>query len=230
MSAMLHAVVPFFVVFSLCLRFLQPWLWLLLLVTVVCSNMSSLLSTVTMAPLDGASSNIRSAWCGSTTTTDTKACWRCGWPCQCATGATSVSNAPSGLCKLCYGSSTGRFLFESLACHHFVFLYVWCLFWCMLSAFRCHAGCFIHIWVLNHWGLYLCNPLELTQDRDVCNLVMVISPHQVCTFQLYGGHTALEAWQRVTWSLHVPCLVGRVFFSRFGSIWWHGLLWICIWH
>ena len=61
--------------------------------------------------LDGASSDIRPAYCGSTTTTNTKECWRCCWPCHCATVATSVSEASSSLCQLCYGSSTGRFLF-----------------------------------------------------------------------------------------------------------------------
>ena len=49
MSAMLCAVVPFFVVFSLCLKLLLSWLSTTL-VTIVCSGTSSLLSTVTMAP------------------------------------------------------------------------------------------------------------------------------------------------------------------------------------
>ena len=51
----------------------------------------------------------------------------------------------------------------------------WCLFWCsMLSAFRCHAGCYIHLWGLNHWCVHHCNPLELTHGRHMCNL-------EVCT-------------------------------------------------
>ena len=62
-----------------------------------------------------------------------------------------------------------------------VFIYVWCLFWCMPSAFRCHAGCCIHLWGLNHWGLHHCSPLELTYGRHICNLAMVIGPHQECT-------------------------------------------------
>ena len=60
-------------------------------------------------------------------------------------------------------------------------LYVWCLFWCLLSTFRCHAGCHVHPWGLSHWGLHHCNPLEFTHGRHMCNLVMVIGPHQVCT-------------------------------------------------
>ena len=32
-----------------------------------------------------------------------------------------------------------------------------------------------------HWGLYHCNSLEIIHGRHMCNLVMVISPHQVCT-------------------------------------------------
>ena len=151
-------------------------------------------------------SNIRSAWCGSASTTDTKALWSCCWPCHCATAATSVSDAYPGLCHLYHWFSTGRFLFQSWASHHFVFLYVWC----MPSAFRCHTGCHIHLWGLNHWVFHHCNPLELTCGRHICNMVMVISPHQVCKewllppplwvgepaatqsaviqpFQLYGG-------------------------------------------
>ena len=63
--------------------------------------------------LDGASSNIRSACCGSAATADTKALWRCCWPVHCATATSSISDASSGLCQLCHGSSTGRFLFQS---------------------------------------------------------------------------------------------------------------------
>ena len=60
-------------------------------------------------------------------------------------------------------------------------LYVWCLFWCLLSIFRCHAGCHIHPQGLNCWGFHHCNPLEFTHGRHLCNLVMVIGLHQVCT-------------------------------------------------
>ena len=55
-----------------------------------------------------------------------------------------ISDASLGLCQLCHGSSMGSFLFQSWASHCFVFLYVWCLFWCMLFAFRYHAGCCCH--------------------------------------------------------------------------------------
>ena len=34
---------------------------------------------------------------------------------------------------------------------------------------------------LNHWGLHHCIPLGLTHGMYICNLVMVIDPHQVCT-------------------------------------------------
>ena len=61
-----------------------------------------------------------------------------------------------------------------------LFLYAWCLSLCMLYAFRCHAACHIHIWGLNNWGLHHCNPSELTYGWYMCNLAMVISPHQEC--------------------------------------------------
>ena len=60
-------------------------------------------------------------------------------------------------------------------------LYVWCLFWCLLSTFRCPAGCHIHSWGLNHWGLHHCSPMEFTYGRHMCNQVVVIGSQQVCT-------------------------------------------------
>ena len=60
-----------------------------------------------------ASSKLGSAWSGSTTTLDTKRLWRCYWLSFCATAANSIFDASSGLWQLCYGFSTGRFLFQS---------------------------------------------------------------------------------------------------------------------
>ena len=71
--------------------------------------------------LDGASINVGSVWSGSTTTLDAERLWRCYWPCLCAIAATSIFDASSGLCQLCYWFSTGRFLFQSWASHHFVY-------------------------------------------------------------------------------------------------------------
>ena len=68
-----------------------------------------------------ASCNIGSVRRGSATTPDTKSLWRCYWLCLCATAANSIFDASSGLCQLCYGFSTGRFLFQSWASHHFVY-------------------------------------------------------------------------------------------------------------
>ena len=36
--------------------------------------------------------------------------WKCCWPCHCVTAAACVPDASSGLCQLCHGSSTDRFL------------------------------------------------------------------------------------------------------------------------
>ena len=52
-------------------------------------------------------------WHGSTTTLDAERLWRCSWLHFCAAAATSIFNASSGLCQLCFGFSTGRFLFQS---------------------------------------------------------------------------------------------------------------------
>ena len=62
---------------------------------------------------DRVSSKLGSAWHGSTTTLDAKRLWRCSWLSFCAMAANSILNASSSLCQLCYGFSTGRFLFQS---------------------------------------------------------------------------------------------------------------------
>ena len=62
---------------------------------------------------DRVSSKIGSAWHGSTTTLDAERLWRCSWLSFCATAANPIFNASSSLCQLCYGFSTGRFLFQS---------------------------------------------------------------------------------------------------------------------
>ena len=62
---------------------------------------------------DGVSSKLGSVCSGSTTTLDAKRLWRCYWALPLCTAATSILDASSGLCQLCYGFSTGRFLFQS---------------------------------------------------------------------------------------------------------------------
>ena len=135
--------------------------------------------------------------------------------------------------------------FSELSLQPFCILYVWCLFWCLLSIFRCHAGCHIHPWGLNQWGLYHCNCLEFTHGRHMCHLVRVIGPHQVCTVAAPSttlsrgslmllcllfpthpdymvGHTALGTWQRVTQSLCLPYMVGR---GLLFQVWFHPMTW-----
>ena len=126
--------------------------------------------------LDGASSNIRSAWCGTAATTDTNVLWRCCWPCYCAIVATCISDASSGLCQLCHGSSTGRFLFQSWASCWFVFLYVWCLLWCMLSAFRCHAGYHMHLLGSTNGVCTIATPWSLPM-AGICTTWQWVSAH-----------------------------------------------------
>ena len=83
---------------------------------------------------DRVSSKLASAWHGSTTTIDAERLWRCSWLSFCATAANSIFNASSSLCQLCYGLSTGRFLFQSWASYHFV-SYI-CLVSILVSAFH----------------------------------------------------------------------------------------------
>ena len=144
-------------------------------VTVVSSSMSSL-SFMTMAPSLMGLPTMLSQHDVAVATPDTMMLWQCSWPCLCATASTSILDASSGLCQLCHGFSPGRFLFQSWASHHFVYYRFG-----VCSTFRCQTGCHIHPWGLNCWGLQHCIPLEFTHGRHMCNLVMVISLHQVCT-------------------------------------------------
>ena len=98
---------------------------------------------------DGASSNVGSVWSGSTTTLDAKRLWSCYWPCLCATAATTIFDASSGLCQLCYRFFTGRFLFR-VEPPTILYILCWCPFWCLLFIFRYQVGCCINLWELNH--------------------------------------------------------------------------------
>ena len=50
---------------------------------------------------DRVSSELGSAWHGSTSTLDTERLWRCSWLSFCATAANSIFSASSSLCQLC---------------------------------------------------------------------------------------------------------------------------------
>ena len=211
---MLHAVVPFFVI-SLCLKSLLPWLWLLLLWWLWCVLVCHLFISYHGPLHDGASCNIGLAWCGSATTADSKVPWMCCWPYLCATAATSISDASSDLCQLCHGFSTGRFLCQSLASHHFVYyMFGICSCVCfllsgaMLDAIFPSGGSIIGVCTIaTLW--------KLTHGRHMCNLVMVLSPNQVCT-----------EWQLPALFWVGGALCYSISFSpAILSIWWGIQLW-----
>ena len=194
---------------------------------------------------DGASYNVGSAWCDSAATPDTKILLTCSWPCHSSKLHLQSLFRPMPFMSWVLHREVS---FSKLSLPTFCILYVWCLFCCLLSTFRCPAGCHIHPWGLNHLGLHPCNPLEFTCGRHMCNLVMVIIPHQVCTEWLLPplhwvggsllllsllfprhpiymvGHTAFGDWQRVTRSLHLPYMVGRGLFQ----LWFHPMTWLTL--
>ena len=87
--------------------------------------------------LDGASCNIRSSWSGSATNPDARMPWRCYFPCLHATAATSIFDASSGLCQLCYGFSTQVGFFFRVEFP--TILYIICLVSVLLSGARLDA-------------------------------------------------------------------------------------------
>ena len=237
---------------SLCLKSLLPWLWLLLFWWLWWLVVGHLSHQLHGSFFDRVSCNIGSAWCSSATTVDTKVSWRCYWLCLCATAATSIFDASSGLCQLCHGLSTGRFLFQSWATHCFVYyMFGPCFGVCFLLSGAILDAIFTP--GAQPLGFAPLQPLELTCGRHMSNLVMVIGPHQVCTVWLLhplpwvGGAFCsiscspaipsiwwdIQLWGLGTESPDPPAFLawwGGIFFSRFGSIWWHGWLWICNGH
>ena len=151
---------------------------------------------------DRVSSKLGSAWHDSTTTLDAERLWRCSWLSFCATAATSIFNASFSLCQLCYGFSTGRFLFRvgpSIIC----FLYMFgvnsgvcfLLLGAELDAVFTYGGSTIRVCTL-------ATLLKFTHGRHMCNLMMVIGPHLVCIEWLLP----LLPW--VGWSLLQLILLG----------------------
>ena len=124
-------------------------------VTVVCSSALSLTITYHGAYLDRATSYIRSAWCGSATTTDSKGHKSCCWPHYCAAAAAiSIPDAFAGICQLCHGYSIGNFFFSSWVSYAFLMPYVGvCCDVCLLLSGSPIAAMFTN--GVNHWGLQL---------------------------------------------------------------------------
>ena len=201
--------------------------------------------------LDGASSNFRSVSCGSATTAaNTKALWRCYWPCHCAAAATSILDASSGSCQLCYGSPQVGIFFrvEPPTVLYFYMLGVcsgvcFLLSGAMMGAIFTYAGSTIGIcttathcslpmagicttwwWSLANSGIHRVAASFIASHRGNLLLLNQLSPSHS---NYMVGHTALEVWQRDTHSLHLPCIMGGVFFSWFISIPWHS--WLNLW-
>ena len=123
-----------------------------------------------------------------------------------------------------------------------LYFYMFHVFWCMLSAFRCHAGCFIHQWGLNHLGFALLLPFvtypwqTYVQPDDghlpTPGMHRVSAPSMALSrgeppatqsavpklFQLYGGAYSFGGLAESFNPSTFPAWWGGIFFSRFGSI------------
>ena len=114
MSAMLHAVVPFFVVFIMSQASTTKAIATTTQLTCVFWYIISSLSHYYGPLLDGTSSNIRLQH--NVVLPSPLIPGHSGGVVGLAimlAAATSISDASSALCQLCHGSSTGRFLFQS---------------------------------------------------------------------------------------------------------------------
>ena len=195
-------------------------------------------------------SSIRSPWCASATTVDPEIHNEgfCFPQLYAVAATTSVPDAFLGIWQLCLGSSLGEFSFSELNLPLIPYV-VCCACYGVCFLLPCSSLATV---LTNCWGLQCHMPIEYAHCRHMHLLMMVSGPHQECAkflllpllwvggslmllIQLFPshsicmvGHTALgAAWQRVTWSLHLPYMVGGVFFSRLCAYQWHIRLWIC---
>ena len=197
---------------------------------------------------------IGSDWYGSATTTDTKVIWRCYWPCLCVTAATSIYDAFSGSCQLPHGFSTGRFLFENWVSHCFVYyMFGICSSVCFLLSGSCWmpysplGAQLLGLAPLQPIGAYPWQAYVQPGDGHWPTLGMhrVAAPFTTlsrggpfCYLISYSPTTPSIWWDIHLWGLDrepsnpsaFPAWWGGVFFSRSGSIQWHGQLWICDGH
>ena len=97
---------------------------------------------------------------------------------------------------------------------------------------RWHAGFYIHLWMLNHWGFAPLQPFAAylwqayVQPGDghwpIPCMHRVAAPSTVLSSNYMVGHTALGAWQKVNKSLCLPCMVGR---GLLFQVWFHLMTW-----
>ena len=201
----------FFIVFSLCLKLLLPLLLPLCCQWHLCALELHIIKTYHGPHLDGANSGIRSAWCHSAVTAETEGHQRCCWPHHYA------QMLPQAYANYAMGPPQVSFFFRVEPLTYLLK----CLLWCMLSAFRCHAGCHIHQWGLNcwlcttaalqsipmagicaswwwsstTWGMHqVAAPSTALSRGSLLPLIQLASSHS----NNMVGHTVLGAWQRVT--------------------------------
>ena len=138
---------------SLCLKSLLPWLWLLLLQWLWCLLVCHLYHQWLWLPLWWGFLQCWISMMWFCHHPNAKMLWRCSWPCLCTTAATSIFNASSGLCQLCHGFSTDRFLFQSWASHH---LYIICLVSVLVSAFYFQVPCWMPLFTSGGSAIGVC--------------------------------------------------------------------------
>ena len=165
----------------------------------------------------------------------------------CAMAANSIFNASSSLCQLCCGFSTGRFLFQSWASHHFV-SYIcfgvcsgvcFLLLGAELDAIFSYGGSTIRVAPWQPFGVYPWQAYVQPGDghQSTPGMHRVVAPSAtlgrgsllllilLCLNHLVG-HTALGALLRVTWSLCLPYMMGR---GLLFQVWCHQMRqWILI--
>ena len=219
------------------------------LVTVVSSRMSSP-SSVTMAP---SLTRLPATLVQCDVVLPPPLTPSCPWgvigPCLCTTAATSIPAVSSGLCQLCHGFSTGRFLSQSWACHHFVYyMFGVCSSVCfllsgaILDVIFTPRGSTIGVCTVATIGVYLWQAYVQPADHQpMPGMHRVAAPFTTLSRGAFCCSVSCSpAIPSIWWGIQLwglgrespdPSLFsarwGGVFFSRLGSIWRHGWFWIC---
>ena len=153
--------------------------------------------------------------------------WRCYQTCLYATAATTIFDASSGLCQLCFGSPQVGFIFRV---EYPSVLYIICLVYVLMSAFYFQVPCWMPYssWGAQPLGFAPLQPFGVYLWHPYVQPGLVIGPHQACTewllppLLLIGGAYYSITCHPAVQSLCLPCIVGR---GLLFQVWFHPVTW-----
>ena len=160
--------------------------------------------------------NIRSAWCGSAATVDSKGTqWGILLASTILWQQQPQSQMLSDICQLCHGSLPSEFSLSELSlllihmsyfgiCYGVYFCF-WVLMWLPNSSVGAQLLCLL-VMLCGTQGVHWVAASPTASSRESFILLIQLPPQP---FHQSNGHTALGTQQKITWSFHLPYIVGR---------------------